>query len=98
MYYFWDSEVWSFVNLVGVLFATMLVANMIKRNIPKEPANVNDFPMVQKAALNESEQPSGMCYKTTSINSPFRRNLVPYSALKVSKVSSTSRVTASLAL
>ena len=33
-FYFWDSEVWSFVNLVGLLFATMLVANMIKRNIP----------------------------------------------------------------
>lgn len=33
-FYFWDSSVWSFINLISVLLITMLVANLLKRNIP----------------------------------------------------------------
>ncbi len=31
MYYFWDSEVWSFLCLMTVLFVAMLLANVIKK-------------------------------------------------------------------
>ncbi|MBO5287162.1 MAG: hypothetical protein J6B34_03475 [Clostridia bacterium] len=31
---FWDSDVWGFVNIVGVLLLSLLVANMLKKNIP----------------------------------------------------------------
>lgn len=33
-FYFWDSEVWGIVSLISVLFLTMLVANVLKKNIP----------------------------------------------------------------
>ncbi len=33
-FYFWDSEVWIFILLIGSLFLTMLVANVLKKNIP----------------------------------------------------------------
>ncbi len=33
-FYFWDSEVWGVINLVAVLLVTMLLANVLKRNIP----------------------------------------------------------------
>ena len=32
-FYFWDSEVWGIVSLISVLFLTMLVANVLKKNI-----------------------------------------------------------------
>ena len=33
-FYFWDSEVWISILLIGSLFLTMLVANVLKKNIP----------------------------------------------------------------
>lgn len=31
---FWDSNVWSLIMLVGVLFLSMIIAHMLKKNIP----------------------------------------------------------------
>lgn len=31
---FWDSDVWGLINIIGVLLLSLLVANMLKKNIP----------------------------------------------------------------